>query len=1158
MRIVASLFCGFGALLVGAFCGGLVAIMVLSAAGDDVSPVILFGSVLLPAILLGATGAAIGYAFSGGADEFALNRPDPGEEGNPFNHSQVNHSQSATTFLDEQHSAPPYHPASQPEMKPAFAVDDGILDAEILDAELVEDDYATPYPPPYHPTPVRPAPPMYPPRPPVHASPRRPPATWPGGWSVAGCVIGALAVMPATAAALLISSGSLAGGGVFGAIAAMLCLVGLLCMGTAMWGDFTKARVKRAGRVGVFTGLIFNSGAFLAVAFVAVSILYSDVLPEPDRVSEARYTLISAKDKRVAKAREIRARTKPVSSTTHSTAATGHGGAHRTRPRETGPVVRPRPAMVRLATAPATQAPEFTTKPNNGTRAVINGATFTTLAHNDSNIVLPPVWSLSGQQFYTAESNGTVRRIDSKDLTQTHEIKFDGKITSMCLTGKGLLLARSQPGDLILLEPTSLRPLKRYLLAGVHDAVGGPLSSSVLLVLRDRPISKPRSSFLFNLDTQEAFPQKTTVQGIWFEMTPTGDFLFTGDPRQLRRYGVGKTAFKLHQSSGSIGTNPKHVDLSADGAFVALPSGAGNRAPVGGAAPKPYTTFLFEADDISRPFASITAGGYPRTIDVDPLSGVIYVQKSGTPLMVYSQSGGMLQSYTGATLPRDSERIIASPKGGQLLMVASGKIIHALVPAVKLPGADLFDSRAKTPDAFKLTPAELPPIPRATFEGARKTVLLPAEIASVTPAGGGRYYLLHLPAAGQLAVFDVSAAKIVRYIEVGPPTASAESPGLLVAGGATHFVTIEPQASTITRWSLRTFAAEKIEPLVGAGTPFAAVMGAAGNGPVMTASNAGYEFYDVETLLPVKVKVRTSTYKLPNPSAQTHLRASGDGYVFTAGQASLRGASALAVFRVKADQIYASYNPSARTSLPALVYDGDAIFTSRGRFTLSGAPQRSGSLSFSSSGPRTVVLTPVRGELCLQVDVPTAMPGLPSRGSSADLATTLQLVARSQRRSDLTAIGQLDGGRELLHLYNKPAIQPHELGLLLDERFQIAPQAGVYFYVPLTGDRLEVRKLNVEQLLADREGDYLFFASTPPASAKAGAPFTYQLQVHSSRKPVRFGLHPRITGMDIDASGKLTWNPGATLAGRETLVTIYASNGRGTPAYQTMRIRVER
>src|SRR5580704_8322395 len=56
---------------------------------------------------------------------------------------------------------------------------------------------------------------------------------------------------------------------------------------------------------------------------------------------------------------------------------------------------------------------------------------------------------------------------------------------------------------------------------------------------------------------------------------------------------------------------------------------------------------------------------------------------------------------------------------------------------------------------------------RVRADDVRRVIPLPAELDDVEPAAGGRLLVMHLPKLEQFAIFDTTAAKVVKYIPYG-------------------------------------------------------------------------------------------------------------------------------------------------------------------------------------------------------------------------------------------------------------------------------------------------------------------------------------------------------------------------------------------------------
>jgi hypothetical protein len=165
-----------------------------------------------------------------------------------------------------------------------------------------------------------------------------------------------------------------------------------------------------------------------------------------------------------------------------------------------------------------------------------------------------------------------------------------------------------------------------------------------------------------------------------------------------------------------------------------------------------------------------------------------------------------------------------------------------VMPQPLFPGPGFGQPRATTAAAFPPAPppvrvagegpnfakVELLPIKPSTFKGDRTEVPLPGRAESVVVAGGGRYLLLHIPAAGKLVVFDVTNARIAKEIDAADKDAK-------VAGGMNLFVIYRPRDNTFERWSC-----DKLERQFAGKVPFtdpvrAMAMGSASNGPLVAA-----------------------------------------------------------------------------------------------------------------------------------------------------------------------------------------------------------------------------------------------------------------------------------------------------------------------------------
>src|SRR5205085_3232266 len=142
--------------------------------------------------------------------------------------------------------------------------------------------------------------------------------------------------------------------------------------------------------------------------------------------------------------------------------------------------------------------------------------------------------------------------------------------------------------------------------------------------------------------------------------------------------------------------------------------------------------------------------------------------------------------------------------------------------------------------------------------------------------GGGRDLVVALARLRRLAVFDVTAPRAVKFIDLG------ETGPFLIAAGADKLVVAYPDAKVLERYSLTTLKKEAGGPLPVDGKVFAVAMGSASHGPLLAVGewpplNGGTVFVDMRRLgkLPVGLKGTNAAFT----GANTVALASADGRV---------------------------------------------------------------------------------------------------------------------------------------------------------------------------------------------------------------------------------------------------------------------------------------
>jgi hypothetical protein len=218
-----------------------------------------------------------------------------------------------------------------------------------------------------------------------------------------------------------------------------------------------------------------------------------------------------------------------------------------------------------------------------------------------------------------------------------------------------------------------------------------------------------------------------------------------------------------------------------------------------------------------------------------------------------------------------------------------------------------------------------------TLEAEKVERKLTAAPADVAVGGAGRYLVLHLPKAHELAVFDVSAADFVGHIPV-------KEEGAKFAAGLEDVVVLLPAAGSIERWSLKTCQRDVAAKLPITGVIKAVAMGSSSKGPLLVhsaqgteqLSQASYSLLNVETLKPIEGAVKVYPSLGSHYQDIVHLRASANGKVFglwcTSHSPSGLGTIVLSDADVKT---YYMHN-SVGYVLPSP--DGKIIYTATGKY----------------------------------------------------------------------------------------------------------------------------------------------------------------------------------------------------------------------------------
>ena len=385
-----------------------------------------------------------------------------------------------------------------------------------------------------------------------------------------------------------------------------------------------------------------------------------------------------------------------------------------------------------------------------------------------------------------------------------------------------------------------------------------------------------------------------------------------------------------------------------------------------------------------------------------------------------------------------------------------------------------FQTRLAVKGAVLVEPADLAGtgIAPAPLDAETVVKTLPDIASDVQVGGGGRYLIFQLPKLKKLAVFDVNAAAIIRYL---PLTEDK----IVFAAGLEKMVVGLTASGVLERWDLATGEKELTRTLPNAADVNSVLMGSASHGPVV----ANGVFYDLYSLKPLSIK---TPFGLPPPWSPV----SADGTVF-GGWKNNQSPTESTSFVLQGDELKRYDEGGTGYVVPGP--DGRVVYTAAGLRTnqlkgLDGAP-KVGLCLPATEGAFFLALTSAEGGKGGRI-------GIYMQGNDQPLVK--------------------DVGFEHGVHYDRGTFGPWK-------RIFFIPRAKLIVVFPESNDRLELHHFDVEEALEKSGLDYLLVTSRPPATAKRGAEYSYQMdgEVEEGRREGSGRYRPGGVGGVADGAGEM-------------------------------------
>jgi hypothetical protein len=440
-----------------------------------------------------------------------------------------------------------------------------------------------------------------------------------------------------------------------------------------------------------------------------------------------------------------------------------------------------------------------------------------------------------------------------------------------------------------------------------------------------------------------------------------------------------------------------------------------------------------------------------------------------------------------------------------------GKVVNQLKGVIPIGGRPVPRSPGLVAD-----------IKPPTLAAEKTVVRLPAAIEQIAVGGGGRYLILHLQRLGKIAIFDVSQAKVVRYLP-------APAGDFVFAAGASKLIVVNSTKKVLERWNLETFEMERSVPLPIDFPAARAAMGSQSEGPLLLwAPPKKTVLIDIDTLKKMAVPIEILGNLNPHV---LQIEASPDGVAFTlwwrrqSPDYTPRFASA----RLVGGTIDSRSGLSGYAPCLASI-DGGPVFTCDGNvYTADLKP-------IDAPDLKGATLLPVLNSYVLVARW---------EGKERKARLSVRLMSNLKEVFAIGEVEELDG---LVTDRTDPTPFSY------DKRIHFVPSANVLLTIPASNDQLVIRKFDVDAALKKSPLDYLFVASVPQRYAAKGATYAYQIEVKSKKDKVQYSLTSGPKGMTLSPTGRLVWDVSADLAESEVPVIVTITDAAGQEIFHSFTI----
>ncbi len=422
-------------------------------------------------------------------------------------------------------------------------------------------------------------------------------------------------------------------------------------------------------------------------------------------------------------------------------------------------------------------------------------------------------------------------------------------------------------------------------------------------------------------------------------------------------------------------------------------------------------------------------------------------------------------------------------------------------------------------------PALPSPVPITPAPITERTAVRLSEAATgLCVGGGGRYLVLLLPKAKKLAVFDASAARIVREIAI-----PAEKVRLAVS--MHHVLVYDGQQRQVHRYALETGAHEASGKLaLPEGEIDSFCLGHASDGPLLVSvKDRESRLFDVRTLQ--RIHVPAFRFQERDPAwlqiQSGQYRAGPTGRQF--GRLLGSAPSGFMVLNLATTGVTGNTQPRKRSYFVIPGVEERHVFAGGHGYLPNWTAVPWSRQPVEEPQPDRIDLPAVHGPFHVAVGTQRGRPALVRIHIAGDAEPFLKL--------DVPGLAQY------------PSEELAEFGF--ENSVHLIPQARLLVVVPESRQELQLIPADLDAALAGLQRDHAVFITDPPRTYQKGALWTYTPTASIEPGPVTFRLVSWPSGMTIDrTTGRIEWKVPADHATARCDVTVAARDGRGKEIVQ--------